>query len=104
MDWLQTFSDHYANGITAVAALAALGLAAATLWYLQREYASKHRPYVFPAVLLEPFPNGLGCVVGIAPQNVGSHPCLIKLGSIRLHVGDETYETPDTKDWILLGS
>lgn len=102
MEWLKTFSTDYANAITAIAAIGALVLTAITLLYLKREYSSKYRPYVFPVVHAEPIPEKLGCVVSIIPKNIGPHPCKAKLSQIRLHIGDETYETPDTKDWLLL--
>lgn len=102
MDYLIEFSRDYANAVTAFAACGALVLASITLWYLKREYSSKYRPYVFPIVHVEPIPEKLGCVVIIIPRNVGQHPCKIKLSKITLHIGDESFETPDTKEWILL--
>lgn len=102
MSCLITFSTDYANAITAFAALGAFILAAITLWYLKREYSSKYRPYVFPIAHVEPIPEKLGCVVSIIPKNIGSYPCKIKLSKIRLHIGDESFETPDTREWILL--
>lgn len=102
MDWLKVFSADYANAVTAVAACGALVLASITLWYLKREYTSKYRPYVFPIVHVEPIPEKLGCVVSLIPRNIGPHPCKIKLSKINLHIGDESFETPDTKEWILL--
>ncbi|WJN57552.1 hypothetical protein [Pseudomonas sp. SO81] len=102
MDWLKTFSTHYANAVTAFAALGAFILAAITLWYLKREYSSKYRPYVFPIVHAEPIPESPGCIVSIIPRNVGPHPCKIKLSKIELHIGDESFQTPDNKEWILL--
>ncbi len=104
MEWLKTLSTDYANGITAIAACGTLILAVLTVWYLKREYTSKYRPYVIPVVHAEPIPEKLGCIVIIIPSNVGQHPCKVKLTNIRLHIGDETYQTPDTKDWILLAS
>lgn len=102
MDFLKTFSNDYANAITAFAALGAFILATITLWYLKREYSSKYRPYVFPVVYAQPITDSLGCTVSIAPRNVGPHPCKIKLSKISLHIGDESYQTPDNKEWILL--
>jgi|APSaa5957512535_1039671.scaffolds.fasta_scaffold114482_1 hypothetical protein len=102
MEWLKTFSSDYANAITAIVAIGVLVLTAITLHYLKREYSSKYRPYVFPVVHAEPIPGKPGCVVSIIPSNIGPHPCKAKLLQIRLHIGDETYETPDTKDWLLL--
>jgi len=102
MEWLKEFSACYANGVTAIAACGTLLLAAATLWYLKREYTSKYRPYVIPVVHVEPIPEKLGCVVSIIPRNIGQHPCKAKFTNIRLHIGDETYQTPDNKDWLLL--
>lgn len=102
MEWLKEFSNTYANGVMAIAAVGALVLAAITLWYLKREYSSKYRPYVFPVVHVEPMPESLGCVVSIIPQNIGTHPCKAQLSQIRLHIGDETYETPDNKEYLLL--
>jgi len=103
MNWLQTFSESYANGITSIAAIGVFFLTGATLWYLKREYSSKCRPYIFPGVHAEPFPDKLGCVVSIIPKNVGSHPCKIKICNIYLTIGDETHTTPETKDCILVG-
>ena len=102
MEWLKEFSACYANGVTAIAACGTLLLAAATLWYLKREYTSKYRPYVIPVVHVEPIPEKLGCIVSIIPSNIGQHPCKAKFTNIRLHIGDETYQTPDNKDWLLL--
>jgi hypothetical protein len=102
MDWLKVFSTDYANAVTAIAVCGALVLAAITLWYLKREYSTKYRPYVFPVVHVEPLPEKLGCVVSLIPKNVGPHPCKIKLSRITLHIGDEAFETPDTREWILL--
>lgn len=103
MCWLQTFSSQYADGVTAIAAIGALILTATTLWFLKREYTAKYRPYVVPVVEAEKMHDSIGCVVSILPRNVGPHPCLFKLTGIRLHIGDETYETPDMKEWMLLG-
>ncbi|MCL5036434.1 MAG: hypothetical protein M1269_04865 [Chloroflexi bacterium] len=102
MEWMKTFSTDYANAVTAIVACGAFILAAITLWYLKREYSSKYRPYVIPVVHAEPFPEKPGCVVSIIPTNVGPHPCNIKLSKITLHIGDETHDTPDMKEWILL--
>ncbi len=102
MDWLKTFSTDYANGVTAVTALGAVILAGVTLWFLKREFSAKYRPYVVPVVDAEKMQESLGCVASIVPRNVGPHPCLFKLTKIRLHIGDETYETPDMKEWMLL--
>jgi hypothetical protein len=102
MDWIKTFSADYANAITALTALGALILAGITLWFLKREFSAKYRPYVMPLVVLEKIQDSLGCIVSIVPRNVGPHPCLFKLSNIRLHIGDETYETPDVKEWMLL--
>lgn len=102
MEWLKFFSANYANAIQAIASIGALVLAFITLWYLKREFSSKYRPYVFPIVHAEPIPGKLGCVVSIIPKNVGPHPCKFLLSRIKLDIGDETYETPETKEWILL--
>jgi hypothetical protein len=102
MEWLKSFSTDYANGVTAITACGAFVLAAITLWYLKREYSSKYRPYVFPVVDAEPIPDKLGCIVSIIPRNIGPHPCKAKFFRIQLHIGDEVYETPDTKEWLLL--
>lgn len=102
MECFQNFSENYANGITALAALGALALAATTLWYLKREYSEKYRPYVFPGVDVQSIPEKRGCSVSITPKNVGSHPCKVKLINVRLNIGDETHSTPDMKEWLLL--
>ena len=102
MDWLKIFSADYANAVTAITALGAVLLAGVTLWFLKREYFAKYRPYVVPVVDAEKIQDSLGCVASIVPRNVGHHPCLFKLTKIRIHVGDETYETPDMKEWMLV--
>jgi hypothetical protein len=105
MDWvncIKTFSADYANAVTALTALGALILAGVTLWFLKREFSAKYRPYVIPIVDVEKIQESLGCMVSIVPRNVGPHPCRFKLTKIRLHIGDETYETPDIKEWMLL--
>lgn len=104
MCWFETFSATYANGVTALVAAGALVLASITLWFLKREYSAKYRPYVVPIVEAEKIQDSIGCVVSIIPRNVGPHPCFFKLTKVRLHVGDETYETPDMKEWMLLGT
>ena len=104
MCWLKDFSTDYANAVTAIAALGALVLVGITLWFLKREYSAKYRPYVVPVVDAEKIQDGIGCIVSIVPRNVGPHPCLFRLSQIKLHVGDETFETPDTKEWMLLGT
>ena len=104
MTWLKVFSADYANAVMAIAAIGALVLAVVTLWFLKREYSAKYRPYVVPVVNVEKIYESIGCIVSIVPRNVGPHPCYFKLSRIRLHVGDETYETPDTKEWMLLGT
>lgn len=40
--------------------------------------------------------------LSLIPKNVGPHPCKIKFSKITLNIGDESFETPDTKEWILL--
>ena len=102
MDLLKIFSADYANAVTAITALGAVLLAGVTLWFLKREYSAKYRPYVVPVVDAEKIQDSLGCVASIVPRNVGPHPCLFKLTKIRIHVGDETYETPDMKEWMLV--
>lgn len=104
MNWLKVFSDDYANAVTAVAALGALFLAGFTLWYLMREFSEKYRPYVIPVVEAQKMQDNLGCVVSIIPSNVGPHPCYFKLTKIRLQIGDETYDTPDMKEWMLIAT
>lgn len=102
MQCINTSQTDYAKWIAAGAACGMLILTSLTLWYLKREFTSKFRPYVIPVVHVEPIPEKLGCTVSIIPSNVGAHPCKVKLTNIRLHVGDETYDTPDTKDWLLI--
>ena len=102
MEILETFSTKYANGVTALMAVCTLLLAVLTLWYLKREFTKKFRPYVIPVVQVEPIHNQEGCIVSIAPTNVGSHPCIAKFKEIFLHIGDESHSTPETKEWILL--
>lgn len=102
MELLKTFSTNYANAFIALVGFGALVLASITLWFLKREFSAKYRPYVFPVVDTEPIHKSLGCTVSIVPRNVGPHPCNFKLSKIRLHIGDETYDTPDSKEWMLL--
>jgi hypothetical protein len=102
MEWLKTFSTDYANGVTAFAAVCALLFTLITLWYLKREYSSKYRPYVIPVVHAEQISDKLGCVVTILPTNIGSHPCKVKLSEIKLTIGDEAYNTPETRDWLTI--
>jgi hypothetical protein len=104
MELIKTFSTDYANAVTALAALGAFILAGATLWFLKREYSAKYRPYVMPVVEADKMQDSLGFLVSIVPSNVGPHPCRFKLSKIRLNIGDESYETPDTKEWMLLSS
>jgi hypothetical protein len=42
--------------------------------------------------------------LAIVPRNVGPHPCKAKLERITLQIGDESYETPSHKEWVLLAS
>ena len=102
MEWIKCFSENYANAVTSFSAFGTLVLAAITLLYLKREYSSKYRPYVTPVVHTELTPGKLGCIVSILPKNIGSHPCKAKLTNIKLSIGDESYSTPDNKEWLLL--
>jgi hypothetical protein len=103
MDYFKEFSLVYSGGVTAIVAVGTLLLAGATLLFLKREYSAKYRPYVVPVVDAEKLQDGHGCNLFIIPRNVGPHPCYFKLTRIRLIIGDEAYDTPDTKEWILLG-
>ena len=102
MTQLKLFSADYANGVSAIAATLALLLALATLWFLKREYKNKYRPYVVPVVVIIPVVNSSDLAVNVIPKNVGPHPCEFMLRDIKLHVGDETYETPNFKEWVLI--
>ena len=102
MELLKEFSTNYANAASAFAALGMLALAASTLWFLKREYSNKYRPYVVPEIRVEPLLEGQAFAVTVIPRNVGPHPCEFKLNDIRLHIGDETYETPNFKEWVLV--
>ena len=102
MELLKYFSANYANAVSAFAASGALLLALGTLWFLKREYVNKYRPYVVPGVFIEPILNSPAFGIAVVPRNVGPHPCEFMLRDIRLHIGDETYETPNFKEWILL--
>ena len=104
MELLKEFSTNYANAASAFAALGTLSLAAITLWFIKREYSNKYRPYVVPEIRVEPLLEGQVYLVTIIPRNVGPHPCEFMLSNIRLHIGDETYETPNFKAWELLAS
>ena len=96
------FSDDYAKGVSALAAVVVLLIAVGTFWYITREFAQKYRPYVVAQVVTEPIAGSKAFVVFIVPRNVGEHPCEFMLTNIRLHIGDETYETPNFDDWMLL--
>lgn len=102
MESFREFSVHYAAAVSAVASLGALLLALGTLLFLMREHVNKYRPYVVPGVFVEPFSDGMGFGVSVVPRNVGPHPCEFQLRDIHLLVGDETYHTPDFREWMLL--
>jgi CMP-2-keto-3-deoxyoctulosonic acid synthetase len=102
MDLLKAFSTNYANAISAIATCLALLLAVATLWFLKREYENKYRPYVVPGVMLVPITETADYALYVLPRNVGPHPCEFMLRDIQLHVGDETYDTPNFKEWVLI--
>jgi len=99
---IKDFSTHYANAVSAIAALGALIIASATALFLCREYRNKYRPYVVPDVSAEPFLDGTAFEVRISTRNVGPHPCEFRLSQIHLHIGDETYQTPDFKELVLI--
>ncbi|MCL8337732.1 hypothetical protein M9Y85_00220 [Pseudomonas mosselii] len=106
-NWFRTFSTVYAGGVTAIAAIVALLLTLGTLLVLLREYRAKYRPYVFPHLKVdaaEIAPGDHGYVMAVAPRNIGSHPCYVKLIGCVLNVGDEVYTTPDMKDWVPIGT
>lgn len=102
MELLKVFSTDYANAVSAIAALGTLFLATATLWFLKREYTNKYRPYVTAGVVTDVTIDSKGFGISIIPRNVGPHPCEILLQEIHLHIGDETYDTPSFKEWLLL--
>lgn len=105
MDWLKSFSENYANAVTALAAVLTFVLAFFTLLFLKREYSAKYRPYVTPVVAAESVEvePGLHAVfTSIRPINVG--PCKVKISAIQLQIGDETFDTPSQANWILVGS
>lgn len=102
MCWLKLFSSEYANGVSAIVATLTLLLALATLWFLKREYKNKYRPYVVPMAVIVPIVNSSDFAIHVVPRNVGPHPCEFMLEDIRLHIGDETYETPNFKEWVLI--
>jgi|GEM_PF-6671300 len=103
LELIKIFSDHYANSLTAVATLGILVLSCITLYYVQREYFTKYRPYVIPVVEAKRNLTDIGCSIDIIPKNVGAHPCKFKLTNIKLLLGDEPYETPSFQQWMLLG-
>lgn len=98
MCWLKLFASEYANGVSAIVATLTLLLALATLWFLKREYKNKYRPYVVPMAVIVPIVNSPDFAIHVVPRNVGPHPCEFMLEDIRLHIGDETYETPNFKE------
>lgn len=107
MEWLKAFSSNYANAVTAVAATLALLLTALTLITLRREYRAKYRPYIIPLVAIEEFENEPGQTAygtSIRPQNVGPHPCLIRISDVLLKIGDEQHETKSMTEWTLVGT
>jgi hypothetical protein len=104
--WFKTFSQDYANGVTAIAAVAALLLTAGTLFVLRRDYRAKYRPYIMPRLMVEAAqiaPGDEGYVMSVEPRNIGPHPCYVKLTSCLLKIGDEHFPTPDMQDWVLIG-
>jgi len=107
MEWLRCFSDHYANAVTAAAAIAALVLTFFTLLFLRREYRAKYRPYVTARLYIQPFNKDLpdwAYDIFIRPKNVGPHPCRIKISGIELDIGNETFTTGSLSKWTLIGS
>ena len=102
MDLLKDFLKDYANGVTALASLLTFVLALVTLLYLRREYANKYRPYVAALVETEPVANSAGFAVTVHVRDVGPHPCEFKLEDIHLQIGDETHDTPNIKEWLLV--
>jgi hypothetical protein len=99
---LKSFSADCANAVSAIAAAGTLLLAAFTLWFLYREYRNKYRPYVVVGILPVAITGTGDFEIVAVPRNVGPHPCEFKLLDIRLHIGDETYETPAFKEWMLI--
>jgi hypothetical protein len=104
VDYFKCFSDNYANGVTALAALGALILASITLRFVVREYVTKYRPYVVPVVAVMPVVNSSTFGVGLFPQNIGSYPCEFRISAISLNIGDERHGTPDFREWALLAT
>lgn len=102
MDYLKILIAAYAPGVSAVASLGALMLAATTLWYLRRDHESRYRPYIWGGIQTEPFADKLAFGISVLPKNLGSHPCNVKVSKITLTIGDETHVTPDHKEWLLL--
>lgn len=99
---LKTFSDNYAKGVSALVSVLVLIITLITFLYLQRDFAQKYRPYVDAVVVAEPTVGSKDLYINIVPRNVGEHPCEFKLTNMRLHIGDETYETPNFEEWMLL--
>jgi hypothetical protein len=89
--------------LTALVAFGALLLAVITFLFVTRDHRSRYRPYVYGQVGVEPLADSIGCVVAIEPINVGGHPCEIKISSVVLTIGDESYTTPDMQNFMLLG-
>jgi len=102
LERFKKFSADYATGVSALSAAAVLLIAVATFGYLTREFAQKYRPYVVAQVVTEPIAGSKAFVIFVVPRNVGEHPCEFMLRNIRLHIGDETYETPNFDEWMLL--
>lgn len=104
METFRDFSTHYAEGVTAIAAVAMFMLALITLLYLRREYAHKYRPQVTPKLDAVPKPEKGGFAIFISPRNVGAFPSKVRLTDILLRRGAEEMPGHDSVWQILLPS
>ena len=102
MEFVKEFSSSYANAVSAITALLTFFLAFATLWFLKREYKNKYRPYVLPEISIFPILGNSGYGINVLTRNVGPHPCEFMLSKMRLNIGDESYDTPSFKEWVLI--
>lgn len=103
-EWFASFSGSYADGVTAIAASLTAVMAGATLLYLKKEFFTRYRPYVFPAVNVDSISDTGGLAITILPRNVGPHPCKARLVEIRLLIGDESYDTPDMNEPMIMAT
>jgi hypothetical protein len=99
---LRSFSLNYAAGISACISAIALFIGVVTLLYLRGEFTRKYQPYVNATPVIVRIGEEKRFQIDLVPRNVGSYPCEVRIVKSDLQVGDEVYENPDLKDWVLL--